>query len=228
MVPPDFVESEMWERYRGADDSTARDSLFVHYMPWASAIARHVHHRVRAYPVDRDDFIQNATIGLLDAMSRFDPARGVAFRFYAKPRVRGAVFNGLRVILGERVHQRDESRFASRLEDLHENDGGSAFDQVVNTIVSLGIGYFLDEVAHSQSSASTDGLAYAQAAQTEARLAHAIGQLPERLQLLVRSHYFQHVPFRDVALRMRVTKGRVSQLHRAALLQLRDILRESG
>lgn len=226
MGSPEFVESELWERYRRAHDAGARDRLFLHYVPWATAIARHVHRRVRAYPVDGDDFIQNARIGLLEAMSRFDPTRGIAFRFYAKPRVRGAVFNGLRVIMGGRPPQRDDNRFAARLDDLQDAGEGSAFDQVVDTIVGLGIGYLLDEAVHLSSSTSTDGQAYVHAVQTEARLLQAIGRLPERLQLVVRSHYFQYVPFQDLAVRMGVSKGRISQLHRAALLRLRDVLRE--
>ncbi|MGH8077546.1 MAG: sigma-70 family RNA polymerase sigma factor [Lysobacter sp.] len=226
MGQPEAVESELWERYRRANDSCARDRLFLLYVPWATAIARNVHRRVRSYPVDREDFVQNATIGLLDAMSRFDPERGIAFRFYAKPRVRGAVFNGLRVIMGGRPPQRDDNRFAARLDDMHEAGDGSAFEQVVDTIVGLGIGYLMDEAAHLPFSPSTDGLAYVQAAQAEARLLHAIGQLPERLQLVVRSHYFQYVPFHVLATRMGLTKGRVSQLHRGALLRLRDLLRE--
>ena len=228
MDPLEFVEAELWERYRGANDTSARDRLFLHYIPWATAIARHVHHRVRAYPVDREDFIQNARIGLLEAMSRFDPERGIAFRFYAKQRVRGAVFNGLRVIMGGRPPQRDDNRFAARLDDLHEAGEGGAFDQVVDTIVGLGIGYLLDEALHLLSSTSTDGQAYVQAVQTEARLLCAMDRLPERLQLIVRSHYFQYMPFKDIAMQMGVTKGRISQLHRVALLRLRDLLREAG
>lgn len=226
MGQSEFAESDLWERFRRADDIAAHDRLFLHYMPWATAIARSVHHRVRAYPVDRDDFVQNATIGLLDAMSRFDPNRGIAFRFYAKPRVRGAVFNGLRLIMGGRPPPRDDNRFAARLDDLYEEGEGSAFDQIVDTIAGLGIGYLMDEAARLPSSVPTDGLAYVQAAQAEARLRHAVDRLPERLQLVVRSHYFQYIPFHVLAAQMGVTKGRISQLHRTALLRLRDLLRE--
>lgn len=217
----------MWERYRRSDDALARDRLFLLYVPWATAIARSVHRRVRSYPVDREDFIQNATIGLLEAMARFDPGRGIAFRFYARSRVRGAVFNGLRVILGERTRQREDGRFAARLDDLQEGGEGSPFDQFVDTIVGLGLGYLLDEASHAQSTASTDALAYAQTAELEARLLQVLSRLPGRLQSIVRSHYFQYVPFKDIALQMGVTKGRVSQLHREALSRLREGLRES-
>lgn len=221
------AETELWVRFKGGNDPAARDRLFLHYVPWATSIARSVHRRVWAYPVDRDDFVQNATIGLLEAMSRYDPDRGIAFRSYATPRVRGAVFNGLRAILGDRIATRDESRFAARLENLHETDEGSALDGVVDSIVGLGIGYMLDEAIRSMTVVSAaDGLAYAQTSETEARLLAAVDRLPERLKAVIKSHYFQHLPFNELAAQWGLTKGRISQLHKAALVRLRDVLHD--
>jgi RNA polymerase sigma factor for flagellar operon FliA len=214
-------EPELWSRYRVSGDAEARDRLFLHYAPWASSIARHVHARVRAYQIDRDDFVQNATIGLLEAMSRFDPERGIAFRSYAQPRVRGAVFNGLRAILGDRPTPSDEAKFAERLQSFQEGGEESAFDSVVNAILNLGLGCLLDEAMLSDH----DGcLHYAHTSQLEVRLGVALKGLPERLRMIVHAHYFQHVPFQEIAAQLRLTKGRISQLHKEALTRLRASL----
>ncbi|HEY2346793.1 MAG TPA: sigma-70 family RNA polymerase sigma factor [Xanthomonadaceae bacterium] len=220
----EIAEPELWTRYRVHDDDRARDRLFLHYVPWASAIAKSVHRRLRVYNVDREDFVQNATIGLLEAMARFDPTRGIPFSAYAKPRVRGAVFNGLRAILGERLAPSDESRFAERLNDLHDAPSeGSAFNDVIDSILGLGTGYLLDEAA-SHMLAREGGLEYARTAELEERIASAVSMLPDRLKMILQLHYFQFVPFQEIAARMGVTKGRVSQLHKAALGKLRDAL----
>lgn len=219
------AESDLWNRYRSGGDDAARDRLMLRYMPWATAIARSVHRRVRAYQVDRDDFVQNATIGLLEAMSRFDPERGIAFRYYAQPRIRGAVFNGLRAILGDRPQASDQARFEARLANLNEGAGGDSFDGFVDTVVGLGVGYLLDEAVHARAADSGGALSYAQKAELEASLLAAIGALPDRLKLIVELHYFRYVPFQEVAKQMGVTKGRISQLHKSALMKLRDHLR---
>lgn len=226
MTANDAAETALWIRYRSANDHGARDALFLQYMPWATAIARSVHRRVRVYPADRDDFVQNATIGLLEAMSRYDPARGVAFRHYAQPRIRGAVFNGLRAIVGERPSATDNARFAARLGSLRQtaDTEGSGFDAVVDAIVGLGIGYLLDEVGQSGHSRGSDAFSHAEVSETEARLQAAVSALPDRLKLIVQSHYFQYLPFKDLALQLGLTKGRVSQLHKAALDKLRDAM----
>jgi RNA polymerase sigma factor for flagellar operon FliA len=52
--------------------------------------------------------------------------------------------------------------------------------------------------------------------------------LPEREAKIIRHHYFQQVPFDDIAESLGLTKGRVSQLHRRALMMLRDAMRADG
>lgn len=215
-------EIELWRRYRQGSDPTARDRLFMQYMPWAAAVGRSVYRRISIYHLDSEDFVQNAELGLLDAMSRFDPERGVEFRAYAKARVRGSVFNGLRALLSERGVSNDDTRYADRLAHMHDSDI-DAFDSVVDAIVGLGIGYLLD---HAGNVGNEDAYTYVNRGQTNATLVQAVSRLPDRLRQLITEHYFNHVPFRDLAERMGVTKGRVSQLHHDALNRLRDVMRE--
>jgi len=45
--------------------------------------------------LDLDDLIAAGDVGLVDAARRFDPGRGVSFRTFARPRVRGAILNAI-------------------------------------------------------------------------------------------------------------------------------------
>ncbi len=164
-------------------------------------------------------------MGLLEALSRYDPDRGVAFRSYALPRVRGAVFNGLRSILGDRTPPSEEARFAARLQSLQGADE-SAFDGVIGSVIALGIGFLLDEAVRTDGDGASDSFSYTHNAQLEVRLLHAVAQLPDRLKLIIQSHYFQHLPFQELTVQLGVTKGRVSQLHKTALMRLREALKD--
>lgn len=214
-------DQALWARLRSHGDTRARELLYARHAPWASAIAKRVHRRFTGYSVDRDDFIQNANIGLLDAIDRFDPTRGIEFRAYAAMRVRGSVFNGIRAIIGAPGRE----RFDERLEHLGAA-GDDAFDNVVESIVGLGLGYMLDDLAHSPLADSSDGLAFVQRHQVAWRLAAAVETLPPRLKSLIVRHYFEFEPLVRLAEEWRVTKGRVSQIHRAALDALRKALGE--
>jgi len=216
------LEADLWRRIRHGEDANAVDQMLRHYAGWAAAIARNIHRRVPAYAVDCDDFIQNARLGLLEAMSRFDPDRGVPFPAFAKPRVRGAVFNGLRAILGERPRAGSDPLYDERLASLMDDTSDDSVDRVVDAILGLGTAFLLGE------DVDLDPCAYAGRADTQRRMRAGVARLPERLRRIVEAHYFQHVPFVDIAAASGLTKGRISQLHSQALRELREILRDSG
>lgn len=50
--------------------------------------------------VDVDDLVGHGHLGLVEARRRYDATRGVNFELYARHRVRGAIFDGLRQTLG--------------------------------------------------------------------------------------------------------------------------------
>jgi RNA polymerase sigma-B factor len=70
---------------RAAADPRARAELVARFLPLAHHVARRYHRGSEPY----DDLLQVAAIGLLNAVDRFDPARGVAFSTFAVPTMVG-------------------------------------------------------------------------------------------------------------------------------------------
>jgi RNA polymerase sigma-B factor len=77
-------EAAIFARYRRDRDAATREVLVVRYLPLARNLARR--YRGRA---DIDDRIQVASLGLLKAIDRFDPDRGLAFSTFAVPTILG-------------------------------------------------------------------------------------------------------------------------------------------
>ena len=226
----DQEESLLWHRWNVGRDSEARNALIVYHADWSRLVARDVLVRVRVPQADWLDFVQNATVGLIEAIDRFDPSVGVAFRNYARHRVRGAVFDGLKNIFtsarGPNASTASERFYGDRVRSLTEGETEhDPVDAFVSLTVTLGIGALLN--ADSMPQGDRESTPYAHAARSQIRaLAHeAISQLPGRQQDIVRLHYFQHMSFSDIAEMYGVSKGRISQLHRQALEQLRDLMR---
>jgi RNA polymerase sigma factor (sigma-70 family) len=67
----------------------------VAYLPLARARAGRAAIRLPAH-IELDDLVQEASIGLLQAASRFDPSRGLSFATLARHRIDGAVLDYLR------------------------------------------------------------------------------------------------------------------------------------
>ncbi len=78
-----------------APNTTAGSPRVSDYLHLVGAIARALS---RGLPpaVELDELINDGVIGLIEALGRYDPTRGVAFSTYAGHRIRGAMLDGLR------------------------------------------------------------------------------------------------------------------------------------
>ncbi|HZA88793.1 MAG TPA: SigB/SigF/SigG family RNA polymerase sigma factor [Solirubrobacterales bacterium] len=79
------AERELLERYYRQRDQTVREELVQRFMPLARRLAA----RYRGDREPLDDLVQVASLGLVKALDRFDPSRGVAFSSYAVPTILG-------------------------------------------------------------------------------------------------------------------------------------------
>lgn len=85
-------EQQHWDRYRRAGDAGSRLRLIEAYQPLVFKLVMQVR------PPDGllMDMIQEGTVGLIEAVERFDHDRGVRFSTFAAYRIRGRVLNSLR------------------------------------------------------------------------------------------------------------------------------------
>jgi RNA polymerase sigma factor for flagellar operon FliA len=60
--------------------------------------------------------------------------------------------------------------------------------------------------------------------QLRERLMRALERLPSQQKTVLKSHYLQDVPFERIASDLQLTKGRISQIHKQALLHVRKLL----
>ena len=212
-------ELELWERLRRDTCREAREALFFRYAPWSRSVARDVYRRVRIPQLEWGDYTHNATVGLLEAMGRFDAGRGIDFPAYAKPRVRGAVFNGLRVFLIEARRIEGYERRRERLESMDsEPVDMDPLGHLVELVSGLATGLMLESEGLSESlAAGTDAAVVVERHQLQEIARDSLQVLNEQERRVVQLHYFQHLAFVDIATLLGLTKGRISQVHKAAI-----------
>ena len=71
--------------------------MMLEHMPAGRPMARRIHERLPQH-VDLEDLVSAGVVGLLDALSKFDPLKKVQFRSYAQFRIRGAILDSLRTL----------------------------------------------------------------------------------------------------------------------------------
>lgn len=223
----------LWDAFAGSNDARARAGLIEHYMPFARMIAARAY-GLRVEPAASfDDYLQYARVGLIEAIDRFDPTRGVSFEAYAVHRVRGAVLNGIDQE-SERAAQREFRRAAAaeRMQSLIARTGRpvdrASLQDFIEITVGLAVGMALEAAPGEPIDETPGGNPYAavELAQFAREVRRLVAGLPEREREVIQGHYYERLEFQEIARRTAVTKGRVSQLHSQALARLRAGLAE--
>jgi RNA polymerase sigma-B factor len=114
-------EKELWKRFKDGGDRAAREELVALYMPMARRMAKRYSGVVEPY----DDLLQVASLGLLNAVDRFDASRGTPFAGFAKPTILGELKRYFRdkvwtIRVPRSIHDR-MGRIESATEDLTED-----------------------------------------------------------------------------------------------------------
>lgn len=78
-------EHELWLRFQDDRDPATREELVRRYLPFAKNLAL----RYRGASESFDDLVQVASLGLVNAIDRFDPERGTPFAAFASPTILG-------------------------------------------------------------------------------------------------------------------------------------------
>lgn len=228
-------EAQCWAAWRERRDLEARERLVLRHLDFARIIAGKLYARRTTDEIAFDEYFQLGSVGLLEAVDRYDPDLGASFRTYASHRIEGTILSGLEA-LTERRRQIALKRRTGQ-ERLNSLDGKTdapredAFSRLASIAVGLAVGFMLDEAGLYQVEDASYGdntYTACEIRQLQRRLLKLTKELPERESKIIVSHYFQQVPFDEIAKALGLTKGRVSQLHKRAIGMLRDGLRGKG
>lgn len=226
---PDLAAS--WRRFAQTRDIGLRNQLVESHLELARTVAAVLYRHRGGLEVEFADYLQFATLGLIESVDRFDVERGVSFASFASIRMRGAVLNCLSG-LSEQYQQIDLRKRLrqERVDSLRRPDGASRdlFSGLADMAVGLALSQLLEgsglmqasgEMAPSYQREFYDATQQRQLRETLERL---VQSLPEQERRVVRYHYFQNIGFTEIAALLGLSKGRISQIHRHALLQLRQ------
>lgn len=229
-----------------------RDELILTYAPLIKYIAARLASRLPPQ-VAVEDLISCGTVGLIDAINKFDPAKNVQFKTYAEFRIKGAMLDELRALdWVPRSVRRKISELERTCGELEGKLGRPASDE--ETAEALGIGLtdyhrlldetksvtFLDidflrqkapdevegDVAEIFARDDRDPFAAFNLGETRELLARAIDDLPEKEKLTVALYYQEELTMKEIGEVLGYTESRISQMHSKAMLRLRSKLKK--
>ncbi len=245
-------EEILWQNYLTTKSPATREAIILRYAPLVKYVAGRVAIGLPSN-VEFDDLVSFGVFGLMDAIEKFDPLRGIKFETYAIARIRGAILDGLRSNDWVPRSVRQKSRELERIcADLENRLGRSATDQEISEAMGISIQDFyellsevscttlssLDELwlVHSndddtvrvldlvRNNDSEDPLHQVEMEEIKTTLATAIDCLPERERMVIALYYYEGLTLKEIGEIMEISESRVSQIHTKAIFRLRGRL----
>ena len=238
-------EGELWARWRSHGDAHARQTLIERHLPYARIVAARYYARRVHDEIEFGDYFQLASLAMVESVDRYLPGEGAQFRTFAARRMHGAILDGLEKLTEKQqqvaVRQRLERERleAAKLDARQRVDGSpraatakedELFAYLAEVGIGLALGVLLEEtgmIEREASGAATDAEQHykrVEMTQLKTRLATLVDGLPPAQRSVLHWHYQHDHSFVDIAQRLGLSRGRVSQIHRQALELLRRAL----
>jgi RNA polymerase sigma factor for flagellar operon FliA len=224
-----------------------KEALIVAHLPQVKYIAERIGARLPA-SVDRDDLVGAGVMGLIDAVEKYDEARGVQFKTYAETRIRGAILDSLRELdwssRGLRSRAREIERATRRIE---QENGRMAEEEELAEALGMGLAAFQQLLGELRGLTVVDienkdedpsgakafqipespdrsPLVEFEREENRAKLITAINKLGARERQVIALYYVEELTMKETGAVLGLTESRVSQIHTRALIHLRAAL----
>jgi len=232
----------LWDVFLKTRSIDARNDLVMEYVHLVKIIARRLLPTYHKH-VDFDDMMGSGTLGLMDAVDKFDPAKEVKFETYASLRIRGEIIDQIRkqdwapISLRQKIKRVEEGysklesslgRSATEREvaeflDMPESDVLKTLDESHTFNVVCLDEVLVDRMKGEEYLVSRDETPEEAVENKEMIeiLAQYIDMLNEKERQVIALYYYEELTLKEIGQVLGVTESRVSQIHSKAMITLK-------
>jgi len=236
--------------YHRPTDATTREQLIAEHLGLVHHVARQLS-RSLSLDADFDELVSSGTMGLMNALTSFDPGRGLAFSTFAAPRIRGAILDELRrqdhVPRSVRRKTRDLAAARKTLVRKLDREPGDRevadhlgidmntywrWQSETESVVQVSLDRpMMDGDVRTSSPADiisdNNERGIEELLNLEQEVDHlraAIMQLKDQERLVLSLYYYEELKLHEIATILELTESRVSQIRSKAISKLRLIM----
>jgi RNA polymerase sigma factor FliA len=230
-----------------------REEMIAKYAYLVKYLAGRVASRIPSNVIF-DELISAGSLGLIDAVDKYDPKKNVGLKTYAQYRIKGAILDELRSMdwysrsmrkkiqsVEKAVHivEAREGRPASDLEIAEEIGMNlESYYKMLSDIHGAALlsldDYIKNNDGKSQSSSTfSEGMpgedspsATLMQNELKAVLVEAIRKLTEKEQMVISLYYYDELTLKEIGNVMELTESRICQIHTMALIKLKSKIKD--
>jgi len=202
--------------------------------------------------VEINDLINEGILGLIDAIEKYDDARGVKFETYAITRINGSILDALRALDWVPRAVRQRARELERAyQELEGRLGRVATDAEVAAYLGIEVSEFhnlllrikgttilsLEEFLPNEKGyeiplvdtlkdQGADVTSVIESQEIKDALRQAVDKLPPQERTVISLYYFEGLTLKEIKSVLEVSESRVSQIHAQAVIHLRVALKQ--
>lgn len=230
-----------------------REEMIAKYAYLVKYLAGRVASRIPSNVVF-DELISAGSLGLIDAVDKYDPGKNVGLKTYAQYRIKGAILDELRSMdWYSRSMRKKIQSIEKAIHAVETRKGQPASDIEIAEELDVTVdGYFKmlsdihgaallslddyirnDDNEKSVSSTFSDGVRSEDSPsdnimkkELKVVLAEAIRKLTEKEQVVISLYYYDELTLKEIGAVMELTESRICQIHTMALIKLKSKIRE--
>ena len=240
-------KKRLWDDYCRLQSTELREKLILEYAPLVKLVAGRLSMYL-GYNVEYEDLCSYGIFGLIDAIDKFDPRKGIKFETYASLRIRGAILDQIRKNdwIPRTIRQR-QRQIEAAIRDIETEQGRPATDEELAAALGITDDELLDwqsqmkltnvvslnEFMESGSEVAGDSSMGAHFkspeevignAELKEMLMGALELLTEKERSVILFYYYEELTLKEIANILGVSESRISQLHTRALEKMRTRL----
>lgn len=229
-----------WREGIRVHGSPERERFVLAHAPLVRYVAQRILSRLPS-SVELQDLVNDGLVGLMEAIDRFDPGRGIRFGSFAEARVRGAILDALRERdAASRSLRRKLRELDAATARVEQRLGRAPSDEELSGELRITTQELqrlrsdrecaravpgdprIDEASAEAGfpSRSPNPFELVSDAELLARLERLVGELPERERLILSLYYHEGLTLKEIGALLSVTESRVCQIHTKSLRSL--------
>lgn len=237
-------KQKLWEDYSKKRTPEVQEKIIIEYAGLVKLVAGRLSMYL-GYNVEYDDLVGYGTFGLIDAIDKYDPSKGVKFETYASLRIRGAILDQIRKMdwIPRSVRQK-QRRIDQACQNLEIRYGRMASEEEIARELDISVDELenwqnqtkitniisLDEFMEQGTEGKVERSLTADYDQPDRimekeelkeLLIKTLETLTEKEKKVIILYYYEELTLKEISKILEVSESRISQLHTKALQKMK-------
>ena len=216
-----------------------RNEIIMEFLPKIHYIVQSIKQENLPPTITEEDLVNTGVLGLIDAINKYDPNKGVKLSTYAEIRIRGHIIDSLRKLDWVPRNVRQKARhIETAILEVEQKLGRDVeeYMKYAEKISNSGL-VSIDSKVGSDEDGTTSLWQiisinddtpdkYVEEEELKRIITDIISKLKERERLVITLYYYEELSMKEIGEILGLTESRISQIHTKTMMKIKNMIRK--